>query len=265
MPTATSADGTSLDYDSTGDGPTVILICAGPNDRSSNAELAALLAPTCRVVNYDRRGRGASGDTAPYSVEREIEDLRAVASAVDGAVDGGHGVHLFGTSGAAFLAFRAVAGGMPVASIAVWEPPYILPGTRPAVPADYAARQAKLAADDQRGAMVELFMTDAVGMPAEVVAGMKAAPFWEFVERVASPALVYDAELAGDFGLDPDQLAKITCPVLVLQGGTTGWLTAAAEAVSAALPAPHSRTLTGQPHNVDATVLAPALSDFFTR
>lgn len=261
MSIATSADGTRIDYETAGDGPTVILICAGPNDRNSNAELAGLLASTCRVVNYDRRGRGASGDTAPYSVEREVEDLRAVADAVRGE----HGVNVFGTSGGAFLAFRAAADGMPVDSLAVWEPPYILPGTRPAVPADYADQQAKLAADDRRGEMVELFMTDAVGMPAEVVAGMKQAPFWEFVEQAASPALVYDAQLAGDFSLDPDQLANVACPVLVLQGGTTGWLTAAAEGVSGALPAAQSQTLTGQPHNVDAKVLAPALSDFFTR
>jgi alpha-beta hydrolase superfamily lysophospholipase len=192
-----------------------VLICAGPTDRSSNAELADLLAASCTVINYDRRGRGRSGDTAPYSVDREIEDLQAVVDSAAGPVG------LFGTSGAAFLAFRAAASGVPCVSIAVWEPPYILPGSRPPVPDDYADRQAELAEKGDTGAMAELFLVTAVGMPAQMVTGMRQAPFWKFMEAAASPALVYDAQLAGDFRLDPAQQAKVTCPVLVLDGGTT--------------------------------------------
>ena len=67
MPTVTSADGTRIEYDRTGAGPTVIIIGAGPNDRNANAELAGLLATRCTVINYDRRGRGGSGDSSPYS------------------------------------------------------------------------------------------------------------------------------------------------------------------------------------------------------
>ena len=214
MATVESDDGTLIDYDVEGSGPPVVLICAGPTDQSSNAELADLLAASCTVINYDRRGRGRSGDTAPYSVDREIEDLQAVVDSAAGPVA------LFGTSGGAFLAFRAAASGVPCASIAVWEPPYILPGSRPPVPDDYADRQAKLAEKGDTGAMAELFLVTAVGMPAEMVTGMRQAPFWGFMEAAASPALVYDAHLAGDFRLDPAQQAKVTCPVLVLDGGT---------------------------------------------
>jgi pimeloyl-ACP methyl ester carboxylesterase len=258
MPTVASEDGTPIEYDRTGSGPTMILICAGPTDRSANAELADLLATSCTVINYDRRGRGGSGDTPPYDVQREVEDLRAVAAISDGEAG------LFGTSGAAFLAFRAAADGMPCARIAAWEPPYILEGSRPAVPADYADRMADLARREDAGAMVELFMTDAVGMPGEIVAGMRQAPFWGALESAASPALAYDAELAGDFSLHQKQLEQVTCPVLVLDGGTTPWLTAAADAVAAARPATVRQTLDGQQHNVEAAALAPALSAFFT-
>jgi pimeloyl-ACP methyl ester carboxylesterase len=259
MATVKSGDGTLIDYDIQGSGPPVVLICAGPTDRNSNAELADLLAASCTVINYDRRGRGRSGDTAPYSVDREVEDLRAVVDSAPGPVG------LFGTSGAAFLAFRAAAGGVPCASIAVWEPPYIVPGSRPPVPDDYADQQAELAEKGDTGAMAELFLVTAVGMPAEMVAGMRQAPFWGFMEAAASPALVYDAQLAGDFRLDPGQQAKLTCPVLVLDGGTTPWLTQTAEAMAAATQTAERQTLAGQPHNVAAEALAPALSAFFTR
>jgi pimeloyl-ACP methyl ester carboxylesterase len=257
--TVKSDDGTLIDYAVQGSGPAVVLICAGPTDRSANAELADLLAASCTVINYDRRGRGRSGDTAPYSVDREVEDLRAVVASA------GDPVGLFGTSGGAFLAFRAAASGVPCASIAVWEPPYIVPGSRPLVPDDYADQQAALAEKGDTGAMAELFLVTAVGMPAEMVAGMRQAPFWGFMEAAASPALVYDAQLAGDFRLDPAQQAKVTCPVLVLDGGTTPWLSQAADAVAAATDAAERQTLAGQPHNVAAEALAPALVAFFTR
>jgi hypothetical protein len=113
--------------------------------------------------------------------------------------------------------------------------------------------------------MAELFLVTAVGMPAEMVAGMRQAPFWGFMEAAASPALVYDAQLAGDFRLDPEQQAKLICPVLVLDGGTTPWLTQASEAVAAATQTAERQTLARQPHNVAAEALAPALSAFFTR
>ncbi|MEU4195360.1 alpha/beta hydrolase [Kribbella sp. NPDC026611] len=259
MPNVHSADGTVIDFDQAGSGPAVVLIGAGPTDRNANADVAALLAETCTVINYDRRGRGRSGDTPPYSVDRELEDLSAITATVDGDVQ------LFCTSGGAFLGFRAVAAGLRCAGIAVWEPPYVLPGSRPPVPGDYQRRMTELAEAKDHGGMVELFMTVAVGMPPEFVVGMRQGPYWEFVEAAASPALMYDAELAGDFSLPTTQLAAVGCPVLIIDGGTTPWLTQASDAVAAALPKGSRQTLTGQQHNVEASALVPTLSAFFTR
>src|SRR5262245_24884155 len=92
-----SADGTTIAYDRLGAGPPVILICGGSTDRGSNAGLAALLAADFTVFNFDRRGRGDSGDTLPYAVEREIEDIAAVADAAGGPAG------LYGTSSGAAL------------------------------------------------------------------------------------------------------------------------------------------------------------------
>ncbi|HZE50812.1 MAG TPA: alpha/beta hydrolase [Jatrophihabitantaceae bacterium] len=256
MPSTTSADGTVIDFDQLGDGPAVVLICAGPTDRNSNGELAGLLAASCTVLNYDRRGRGQSGDTAPYSVQREIEDLDAVITAAGGSAA------VFGNSGGAFLAVQAVATGLPITKLAFWEPPYIIEGTRPAVPADYREQQEKLLAEGRHGDMVELFLTKAVGMPAEVVAGMRQAPFWPYMEPTA-PALVYDAIVAGDFSI-PDEVSSIDVPTVVLDGGTTPWLTTSADAVAAKLPNAQRQTLAGQQHNVEAAALAPAVATFVT-
>ncbi|WP_161962269.1 alpha/beta fold hydrolase [Nocardioides speluncae] len=258
--TVTSADGTRIDFDRQGSGPVVVLICAGPTERSSHAELAALLADTRTVVNYDRRGRGTSGDTQPFHVDREVEDLMAVAEAVTAGDSAG--VSLFGNSGGAFIAFRAAAAGMPIHRLTLWEPPFAAGSGGPEVPSDYQLRQAALAQHDRNGDMVELFLGAAVGMPPEVIAGLRQSPYWGFIENAANPALVYDAAQAGDFDVPVERVARVTCPTLVLDGGTTPWLTRAADRVAELIPGGSRRTLAGQPHNVDSGALAPALAEF---
>ncbi len=96
-----SKDGTSIAYDQLGKGPAVILVCGGSVDRTSNSPLAALLAEQFRCFNYDRRGRGDSGDTLPYAVEREVEDINAVVTVAGGTA------YLYGTSSGAALAMEA--------------------------------------------------------------------------------------------------------------------------------------------------------------
>jgi pimeloyl-ACP methyl ester carboxylesterase len=131
------------------------------------------------VLNYDRRGRGDSGDTAPYAVDREYEDLEAVIDAAGGSAS------LFGNSGGGILALEAAARGLAVTRIAVWEPPYIIDGSRPPVPADYRRQLGDLLAAGRRGDMVELFLTQAAGIPATFVASIRQSPFWASQEAVA--------------------------------------------------------------------------------
>lgn len=256
MDTVVSPDGTAIAFDRAGAGPPVILVNAGPTDRSANAPLAGLLAPHFTVLNYDRRGRGDSGDTAPYAVDREYEDLAAVIDEAGGSAG------VFGSSGAGILALEAAARGLAITKLAVWEPPYILDGTRPPAPADYRQQLVDLLAAGRRGDMVELFLTQAVGLPAEFVAPMRQSPFWPSMEAVAH-ALIYDAMIVGDFSLPSTRVASVKVPTLVIDGGQTPWLGATAEAVAAVLPDAQRRTLEGQPHNVEAAALAPALTEFF--
>lgn len=254
-----SKDGTAIAYDQSGSGPAVIVVGGVLGDRSQQAPLAALLAERFTVFNYDRRGRGASGDTPPYAVEREVEDLDALITEAGGAA------FVYGTSGCAMLALEAAARGLApkIKKLALWEPPYIVDNSRPPVPPDYKEQLSRLLAAGRRGDMVELFMTQAVGMPAEFVAPMRQAPFWAAQEALAH-TLIYDATLTGDFSLPTERIASVTVPTLVIDGGETPWLSRAAQAVAAALPHAQRRTITGQPHNVDAAALAPVLVEFFS-
>lgn len=255
MQTVKSADGTVLAYDKEGNGPAVVIVGAGPTDRSGNAALVELLAPRLTVLNYDRRGRGDSGDTQPFTVDREFEDLAAIIDAAGGSAA------LYGTSGGAIIGLQAAARGLPITSLVLWEPPYIVPGSRPPVPADYEERLRGLLAADRRGDMVELFLTEPAGIPAEFVAGMRQFPGWAAQEALAH-ALVNDAMLVGDFSVPSDMFKKVALPTLVLDGGTTPWLSTAAEAVAKALPNAKRETLAGQQHNVEPAAIAPAIIEF---
>ena len=251
-----SQDGTTIAYDRLGDGPPVILVCGGSTDRMANAGLAALLATDFTVLNYDRRGRGDSGDTPPYAVEREVEDLAAVIDAADGSAS------LYGTSSGAALVLYAAASGVAGTKIALWEPPFV-PEGGPRPPADTAATFTRLVDAGRRDAAVEFFMSTVVGLPPEFVAGARSQPFWASQEAIAH-TLAYDATIMGDYRLPVERAASVTTPALVLTGGASfPWMAETGQALADALPNGQHSVLEGQQHNVAPDVLAPALKQFF--
>jgi pimeloyl-ACP methyl ester carboxylesterase len=256
MRKVTSKDGTTIAFDQVGDGPAVVIVGGGPTTREVNTAVAELLAPSFSVFNYDRRGHGDSGDTPPYTVDREYEDLEALITAAGGSA------YVYGTSGGAIIALEAAARGLAITKLAIWEPPYIVDDTRPPVPADYRQQLTQLLAADRRGDMLELFFTKAANLPAEFVSPMRQSPFWPAMEELA-PTLVYDAMLTGDFSLPTQRIAGVPTPTLVLDGATTPWLSNAARAVAATMPDAQHQTLHGQPHNVDPTAITPAITTFF--
>ena len=254
-----SKDGTRIAYEKTGQGPALIIVCGVMGDHHQHAGLAALLAKHFTVYNIDRRGHGESGLTEPYAVEREIEDIDALITEAGGSA------FVYGSSGTGVLSmYAAVDLSSKMKKLAVWEPPYILEGSRPAVPADYKDQLVQMLREGRKGDMIELFMTKAVGMPAEFVAPMRQAPFWAAQEAFA-PTLVYDATLMGngDFKLPKEHLAKVTVETLVIDGGTVPWLSQSADAVAAILPHAHRHTIAGQPHNVADEAMAPVLIEYF--
>jgi pimeloyl-ACP methyl ester carboxylesterase len=209
--TARSADGTRIAIDRYGEGPPLVVVLGAFADRSTPSALAGMLAPAFTVFSYDRRGRGSSGDTAPYAVEREIEDLDAVVDVAGGSA------LVFGHSSGAVLAVEAAARGLPFTRMVVYEPPYIVEGTR-ARPSGLATRVGELIASGRRSEAAELFLVEGPGVPPDVLTKMKAAPMWSQFEAIAH-TLPYDLAICGDQVVPADRLATIDVPTLALSGG----------------------------------------------
>ena len=256
MNTVTSSDGTTIAFDRLGDGPPVILVCGASTDRRANASLAALLAERFTVFNYDRRGRGDSGDTPPYAVEREVEDIEALIDEAGGTA------FVYGTSSGGALALEAAASGLAVTKLALWEVPFSLDESR-RPPADLVERYDEMIAAGRRGDAVELFMAKVVGLPPEFVAYARTQPFWEAQEALAH-TLAYDAMIMGDYSLPTERVASVTAPTLLMAGGASfPFMREAARALADILPDGQHRTLEGQEHNVSPEALAPVLEGFF--
>lgn len=256
MMTAVSADGTALAYDRFGDGPPVIMAAGAFNTRSTTEPLARALAKQFTVLSYDRRGRGGSGDTAPYAVEREIEDINALVDAAGGSAS------VFGYSSGANLALRAAASSLAITKLVLYEPAFNPDDSYPALPADLADRLAKLVSAGRRGDAVELYQTKAVGIPGDVVAQMRNAPFRPGLEAIAH-TLAYDAAIVGDRSLPTGLIASVTIPALVISGEQSPpFLSAAALAVANALPNGRLSTLAGQGHDISPEATAPVMTEF---
>jgi pimeloyl-ACP methyl ester carboxylesterase len=263
MSTTVSRDGTSIAFDRDGQGPTVVFVDGATAYRAINpvvARAAELLAPHLTVLAYDRRGRGESGDTPPYATEREIEDLGAVIGEADGPAV------VVGFSSGAVLALDAAAHGLPISKLALYEPPFVVDGSRPPIPTDYVAHLDELVAAGRRSDAVEFFMTTAAALPAEFVGPMKESPFWSITEEVAH-TISYDGRFMGDtMSGDPSTLqrwAGLTTRTLVVDGSESPqWLHNAADALGKVLPNARRDTLEGQSHIVAPDVLAPVIRDF---
>lgn len=256
--TVTSRDGTRIAFERSGDGPPLVLVDGALCARSigPTASLGELLATDFAVYRYDRRGRGDSGDTPPYAVAREVEDLEAVIAAAGGSA------LVVGISSGGALALEAAAAGLPIARLAIYEPP-LAPEPDVEESREFADRIAELIAADRRGDAVEFFLTSG-GVPADAIAELRAGPSWPQWESVA-PTLVYDNAVLGDGGVPRARAAAVTAPTLVANGGESpDFFRQAAEATAAAVPDGQHRVLDGQSWGqVAPEALAPMLREFF--
>jgi pimeloyl-ACP methyl ester carboxylesterase len=255
-----SKDGTVIAFDRSGKGPAVMLVGGAFQYRAIDpptAQLAALLAQHFTVFHYDRRGRGASLDTQPYAIEREIEDLEALINEAGGSA------FVFGMSSGGALALDAVARGLAITKLALYELPFNSGDEQARQAAEHYTRQlTALLSEGRRGDAVALAMST-WGAEASAVAGMRQTPTWSLFESVA-PTLAYDNAIMGDGTVPAERLASLTLPTLVMDGGASpAFMHNAAQAVAHALPNAKLRTLEGQTHDVAPEVLAPILEQFF--
>ena len=263
MYTVMSNDGTKIAYDKDGQGSAVILVEGAMGVRASGSRLARLLASAFTVYHYDRRGRGDSTDTKPYSVEKEVEDIAALIEVAGGSAC------LYGISSGAALALEAaIKLGNKVEKLAVYEIPY--DSSEIGIPAwrEYRTKLMELIVTDCPGDAVELFMRF-VGVPLDVIHGMRNSPSWKALEAVA-PTLAYDAAVLGENRTVPTERAtRVTAQTLVLGGSASyrsmPFMRTTAESLSQFIPGAQHRTLEGQRHDVDVEVLAPILAEFFNR
>ncbi|MEV4242730.1 alpha/beta fold hydrolase [Streptosporangium canum] len=254
-----SSDGVAIAYDRVGQGPPLILVGGAFSYRAfpGLVELAELLSPHFTVINYDRRGRGDSGDTTPYAVEREVDDLDALIRHAGGSAS------VWGLSSGAVLALRAAARGLAINRLALYEPPFVVGDSDRRPPADHRAQLTRLVAAGRRSAAAKYHMRKVAGVPAVLAVGLPLLPMWSRFKAVAH-TLPYDAAVMGDYSLPAGQMSLVTVPTLVIAGErSSAVLRQAAQEVANAVPAARHRSLEGQNHNVSMKALAPVLVEYF--
>jgi pimeloyl-ACP methyl ester carboxylesterase len=263
METVTSADGTRIAYDRYGDGPALILVNGALSYRKFKGfqKIAEALSEHCTVINYDRRGRGDSGEAGPVSVDHEVQDIAALIDTVGGSAS------LFGFSSGAALALRAAAAGVAVDRLIAYEAPFKTdPGAKH--PADdYGARLYELVEAGDRPGAAKHFMRNAVGLPAPAVAVMSLLPMFK---RFAANGLTlpFDYEALGAHNmhgapLHPDEWAAVTCPSLVAYGSKTApVLKRASIDLASVLPDATLREVPGENHGLKAPASVSLLQGF---
>ena len=255
--TVASADGTEIAYerDATDPGrPALVVVFGAFSDRSTGIPLATALRRRFTVYRYDRRGRGDSGDTPPWAVAREVEDLAAIAAAT------GEVPFVYGHSAGAALALETAAAGVPMLRLVVYEPPYLGDGGSPT---GWAAQLETLVAAGRPEEAVQRFLRGA-GPPPGAIAQMRETPAWPGLVAMAH-TLAYDVRIAGDGEIPVDRLEQITIPVLAGFGGLSpDWAPRGADAVAAAVPDGRAELLEGQTHAATVASLLPVLARFFS-
>ena len=252
--TVISADGTTIAYERSGSGrPALVIVTGAFNDRVSSASLAAGLRARFDVYRFDRRGRGDSGDTHPWSVAREVEDLAAVIAATGGAP------FVYGHSSGAALALEAAAAGVPMRRLVAYEPPYT--GTSGAHASQADELDALVAEGRLEDAAIAFLRgTDA---PPGAIEAARSAPHWPAMVALA-PTLSYDVRLVNGGEPPVERLGSVAVPVLAAAGGLSpDWALRATDAVAAAVPDGRAGLVEGQTHLVSNGALLPVLSEFF--
>lgn len=262
MNTVISKDGTRIAYSRVGQGAPVILVDGALcyRDSGPSGPLAELLTGDFTVYTYDRRGRGESGDTAPYAVEREIEDLEALINEAGGEV------YIYGTSSGAALALEAANCLKGIKKLVLYEAPFVVDDPTHARPANYIQTMDGLIAANRRGDAVRMFMRT-VGVPAFFVAIMRFMPAWSKLQGVAH-TLSYDFRVLGDTGsgkpLPTNRWTAVTLPTFVLDGGSSPeGMRHAMASLAKVLPNAKYATLEGQTHMLKPEAMAPVLVEFF--
>jgi pimeloyl-ACP methyl ester carboxylesterase len=258
-----SKDGTRIAFDKSGKGPPIIIVNGAMAFREfyGDKPLVAALSNTFTIYTYDRRGRGESTDTKPYSREKEMEDIEALID------DAGGASFLYGVSSGAALALLTAArlGSAKVSKLALYEPPYDSDSEKNK--ADFALQKKRineLLRTGQRGDAAAFFVSS-LGTPPEALEGLRKSKDWPVMQSVEH-TLAYDYVVLGD-GAIPVEIAKtVKIPVLVMNGDKSfDFMRDTAENLSKVMPNAQWKILKDQTHQVSPEVVAPVLRAFFNK
>lgn len=256
MAKITSKDGTIITYDKKGQGPLLILVLGALNRRSQGKKLTELLSDRFTVVSYDRRGRGDSTDTLPYSTDKEVEDIEALIDELGGKA------YLYGHSSGCVLALMAAKElSDKINGLALYELPYNPDASAHETSQAYRKELAQLLANDKRGQAVALFVKS-VGVSDKQIAAMERLPMWKGLVGMAH-TLAYDTiELMEQYPkLDTNSIDTKT---LIMYGSASpSFMSETAQELSDTMQNAQSHALEGQVHDVKAEALAPVLAEFF--
>lgn len=263
QPTVTSADGTTIGVSAVGSGPALVLVDGAMcyRDIGPSAKLADAVKDSFTVYTYDRRGRGKSGDTQPYSTKREVEDLAAVIQLAGGKAD------VYAISSGVVVALDAASHDIGIRRLALYEAPMVTDASRPAVGDRMFEQMETLVQQGKRGDAVRLFMR-VVGVPGFAIRLMRLMPAWSKMTGIAH-TLPYDFRfmegLQAGRSLPRDRWSTVTVPALVMAGGkSSAWMRQANQELSDVLPSATYRALPGQTHMLKANAVAPVLTEFFS-
>jgi pimeloyl-ACP methyl ester carboxylesterase len=210
-----SADGTPIAVFTSGHGPSIILVHGATADHTTFRVVGPLLEPRWTLHAIDRRGRGASGDREPYDIEREFEDVAAVAETI--AAETGSPVSVVGHSYGGRCGLGAALRTDAIASVACYEGAPTPPEASYHPPGIETRLRALLEADDRAGVLAA-FMTEVVGMDAAGLERFRADPVWP-ARVAAAPTILRELEAETAPAASLEALGGVRQPVLQLLGG----------------------------------------------
>ncbi|HTT30363.1 MAG TPA: alpha/beta hydrolase [Solirubrobacteraceae bacterium] len=253
MGSVESADGTRIAFDRSGSGSPLVIVVGASCDRSTSKPLAELLASSYTVYEYDRRGRGDSGNGRPLCTEVEVQDLAAVVAAA------GEAPFVYGHSSGGSLALEAAARGVEMRRLAVYEPPYT--GDHDPGP-EFGRHLDELVASGRRDEAAEQWLV-VTGTPPPVIESIKSSPGWPHRQALAH-TLSQDLRLANNGRVPVERLKGVEIPVLALAGGVSPpWASATTATLAGCLVRATERVLDGQQHIPADALIAAVLEDFF--
>lgn len=256
----TSRDGTSIGYRRTGAGPPLVLVHGASSDHSAAwFRVVDELSKRFTVYAMDRRGRGLSGDSSEYAIEREFEDVAAVVESI------GERVNLLGHSYGGVCSLEAALLTSNVRKLVIYEGGISVPGDEVYPPGFIERMQEQLGDGDREGVIISL-LRELVRMPPEEIESLCSQPGW--LESRAANAHTVPREMAADYSyrFDPARFTGMTTPTLLLLGGESPESEKRdADTLAATLPDARIVVLPGQGHAAHATapeIFTGAVIDF---